>query len=245
MLTDEELKRYQRHFEIAGWNHETQQKLGDATVFVAGAGGLGSPVLYYLAAAGIGKIIFCDRDIVDVSNLNRQILYCADDIGAEKAYTAGQRLHKLNKNITLVPLQGEIDYSLAGQLAECDLIIDCLDNFEARLILNSISVEKRIPMVHAGVNEFYSQITFLKPGETPCLACFIEDKKYLSGKGILGATAGITGSMQALEAVKYLTGTGELLLNRILFIDMKYLSFNIMKISRNPRCKICAKLYEV
>lgn len=244
MLTEDEIKRYQRHFNINGWDISTQLKLKEASVFVAGAGGLGSVVLYYLAAAGVGRIIFCDRDIVEPGNLNRQILYETDDIAKAKVDAAQEKLTAFNSNIDLIPVKGEISTDTALLLSGCSLIIDCLDNFRSRHILNSLSVDLNIPMIHAGVTEFYSQITFLKPGHTPCLACFIQDTKETAEKGIVGAMAGITGSIQALEAVKYLTGSGELLLNRILFIDMKNLSFNTMKISRKPDCAVCSKIHE-
>lgn len=240
MFTEDEIKRYQRHFNINGWDEKTQLKLKSSSVFVAGSGGLGSPVLYYLAAAGVGKIVFCDRDCVDLSNLNRQILYGTDDIGRDKVSAASERLSGLNDNLTLIPLKCDIGDEITPHLDGCDLIIDCVDNFEARHILNRISLEKKIPMLHAGVTEFYCQLTLLKPGETPCLGCFIPEGTPESGKGIIGAMAGIAGSIEALEAIKYLTGTGENLANRMLFIDMKNLSFNSINIKKNPGCKICS-----
>ncbi len=240
MFTEDEIKRYQRHFDINGWDEETQYRLKNAKVFVAGSGGLGSPVLYYLAAAGIGKIIFCDRDTVDISNLNRQILYSVDDIGREKVSAAYDRLFKLNNNIELVPLKDKIGEDIIPDIELCDLIIDCVDNFEARHFLNRISLKRNIPMLHAGVTEFYCQLTLLKPGVTPCLACFLPEGTVESGRGIIGAMAGIAGSIQALEAIKFISGNGELLLNRLLFVDMKNISFNTINIKKNPDCPVCS-----
>ncbi len=222
------------------WDESTQDKLKKSTVFVAGAGGLGSPVLYYLAAAGVGRIVFCDRDNVDISNLNRQILYDVDNIGMDKVSAAADKLSKLNDCIELVPLKCEISDDIESRVSGCDLIIDCVDNFEARHVLNRISLELKIPMMHAGVTEFYAQFTMLIPGETPCLGCIIPEGTPPSGKGITGAMAGIAGSIEALEAIKFLTGYGEILSNRLLFVDMKNLSFNVINIKKNPECRVCS-----
>jgi adenylyltransferase/sulfurtransferase len=240
MFSEDEIKRYQRHFNIPGWNEETQLKLKNASVFVAGAGGLGSAVLYYLAAAGVGKITICDSDIVEISNLNRQILYGTDDVGKAKVIAAVEKLSLLNNGIELISMKSKIEYETLQSISGNNLIIDCVDNFETRHILNRISLEKKIPMLHAGVTEFYCQFTLLKPGETPCLGCFIPEEAPSSGKGIIGAMAGVAGSIEAMEAIKYLAGVGENLAGRLLFIDMKSLSFNTMIIKKNPECKICS-----
>lgn len=240
MLTNFEIDRYQRHFNIREWDETAQERLKKTTVFVAGAGGLGSPVLYYLAAAGVGKIIFCDRDKVDLSNLNRQILYDIDDLGKDKVFAAAGKLGKLNDCIELLPLKCDINDNITSSISGCDLIIDCVDNFEARHTLNRISLEKKIPLLHAGVTEFYAQLTLLIPGKTPCLGCIIPEGSPPSGKGIVGAMAGIAGSVEALEAIKFLTGIGENLSNRLLFIDMKNISFNVINIKKNPECRICS-----
>jgi len=240
MFTNDEIKRYQRHFDITGWDEKSQLRLKKSSVFVAGAGGLGSVVLYYLAAAGVGKIFFCDSDTVDISNLNRQILYSYNDIDKYKVDAASERLSALNNNIEIIPIKGIIGPEITDNIPECDLIIDCVDNFGTRHILNRISIEKNIPMLHAGVTEFYCQLTLLKPGETPCLACFIPEGTPPSGKGIIGAMAGFAGSIEALEAIKFITGIGDDLSGRLLFIDMKNFSFNTMKIKKNPDCKICS-----
>ncbi len=239
MLTDSELIRYKRQLNIPGWDEDTQERLKKSSVFVAGAGGLGSPVLYYLAAAGVGHITICDRDRIEESNLNRQILYKSEDIGGFKAETASVRLSALNNTISISHVNsdiGSLEYSI---ISKCSLIIDCFDNFESRHILNRISLHNRVPMIHAGVSEFYGQVTFIQPGETPCLACFIPDYTPSATGGILGCVAGVIGSIQAVEAIKYLTGTGGLLKNRLLHIDLKTMSFAETRIKKNPECKIC------
>lgn len=241
MLTDNELIRYKRQLEVSGWDISTQQKLKDSSVFVAGAGGLGSPVLYYLAAAGVGHIKICDRDKVELSNLNRQILYNTADEGMWKAQTASGKITLLNNTLKITYFNSEAGTALLDEIKECSIIIDCLDNFESRHALNRISLQTGIPMMHAGVSEYYGQMTFLQPGETPCLACFIPETIKKETKGIVGAMAGIIGSMQALEVIKYLTGTGDLLKNRLLYIDGRSMNFNSISIKKNPECKVCSK----
>jgi molybdopterin-synthase adenylyltransferase len=242
MLTPDEQSRYRRQLTIADWGEEAQLRLKKASVFVAGAGGLGSPVLMYLAAAGVGTISVCDYDSVELSNLNRQILHCDARIGSPKADSARDTLHTTNPNVTVLPVKTQITRKNAASLiGSSDLIIDCLDNFEARHILNTVSVSRSIPMIHAGISGFQGQITFLKPPETPCLACFYQKPKKTTPP-VLGATAGAIGSLQAMEALKYLTGIGGNLMGKLLFFDGKEMRMETVKIVRNPRCRVCGKI---
>ena len=241
MFTEHELIRYKRQLEISFWDISCQEKLKNSAVFVAGAGGLGSPVLYYLAAAGIGIISLCDTDIVDLSNMNRQILYSSEDIGSFKSETAAKKISMLNNNINVKYINSNAGWATLDEIKSCNIIIDCLDNFEARQVLNEISVQNNIPLVHGAVNEYYGQLTFLHPDETPCLACFISQDSKDKVKGILGAMAGIVGSIQAMEAIKYITGTGDLLKNKLLYIDARSMNITSINIHKNPECKICSK----
>jgi len=241
MITDSELNRYKRQLEISGWDISTQEKLKEATVFVAGAGGLGSPVLYYLASAGVGHIKICDNDRVELSNLNRQILYNTDDTGNWKAEAASKKISLLNDTITITRFNTMAGWDLLDEIKKCDIIIDCLDNFKSRHILNRISLQTGIPMMHAGVSEYYGQMTFLHPGQTLCLACFVPEKIKHEPKGIIGAMAGIVGSMQALEVINFLTGTGDLLKNKILYIDGKTMNITTISMKKNPECRVCSK----
>ncbi|HPS59226.1 MAG TPA: HesA/MoeB/ThiF family protein [Spirochaetota bacterium] len=240
MLTNDELERYSRHFLIEGWDQACQLKLKNSTVFIAGAGGLGSPVSLYLAAAGVGRLIICDMDKVELSNLNRQILYTVDDLNLSKAERAGHRLNSLNPSTEIITLNKKIEDAVDA-IKGADLILDCLDSFTSRLFLNSVSFKNRIPMVHAGVSGYYGQLTFIIPGTTPCLNCFISENTPQSSKGITGAMAGITGSMQAIEALKFLTGTGDLLAGKLLYIDCMTMRFNTMNMAKNPGCKTCSE----
>jgi molybdopterin-synthase adenylyltransferase len=233
---------YSRQVGLPEWGPQSQDRLKNSTAFVAGSGGLGSPVLFYLAAAGVGTLIICDFDNIDITNLNRQILHSFDRIGSVKVESAAKTLHELNPYVNIIPMAKKITTSNAIKLVgDADIIIDCLDNFEARQVLNTVSVHKHVPMVHAGVAEMRGQITFLHPPETPCLACIITEKKKSQKNSIVGATAGVIGSIQALEAIKYLTGIGATLKNRMMFWDGASMNFETISIKRNPRCKICKK----
>lgn len=240
MLTDAELIKYKRQLIIKGWGKETQDKLKRARVFVAGTGGLGSPVLFYLAVAGVGTLTLCDYDRIDPSNLNRQILHTEKRTGTPKVDSAFHTLNEANSSVNVIPMREKITRKNAEKIiGDPDLVIDCLDNFETRHILNEVCVRKPLPMIHAGVSEFHGQITFLQPPETPCLACFLSDIPPRRTIPIMGATAGVIGALQAVEAVKFLTGLGSTLKNRLLFWDGLAMRFETVTISKNPKCKVC------
>jgi adenylyltransferase/sulfurtransferase len=239
-LTRDEKKRYNRQIQIPAWGPEGQQLLKKSTLFVAGAGGLGSPVLYYLVSAGIGKIIICDHGMVENSNLNRQILYTSDDVGRSKVDVAAERLHALNPLTTIETHAETLDLEHAQIFASgTDLIIDCLDNFETRFILNQVSTEKGIPFIHAGIRGYSGQVTFIQPPHTPCLQCIIPEPPEAETVPVAGMTAGIIGSIEALEAIKYLLKTGELLTNILLLFDGETTDYQRIKLQKNPQCPVC------
>ncbi|HOO72718.1 MAG TPA: HesA/MoeB/ThiF family protein [Spirochaetota bacterium] len=239
-LSNNEKIRYQRQTAIQGWDESVQLKLKHSRVFIAGAGGLGSPVLYYLAAAGIGTIALCDHDRVDLSNLNRQILHTSDDVGKLKVVSARESIQALNPDITLELMPERVESEkIIEVVKDVDLVVDCLDSFSSRLYLNSLCIELNKPMIHAGISEYHGQVTFIHVPETPCLECFIPSSRDTGPVPVLGATAGIVGSIQALEAVKYLAGSKDLLKNVILFIDGQSMSFTRIAVSRNPGCPRC------
>lgn len=243
MLTPDELARYRRQLLIKGWDKEKQEILKKSTVFIAGAGGLGSPVLSYLAAAGVGTLHICDFDRVDITNLNRQILHGTGDIGSLKTDSAGETLHRINEHVAIDKITEKITADNAAALIEgADCIADCLDSFEARMILNRAAVEKRIPISHGGINGFRGQSTFLHPPETPCLGCFINQKDTDAPTPALGAAAGVIGSIQAIEILKFLTGLGDTMKNRLMLFDGLLMRTEYIILKRNPDCPVCGGL---
>jgi len=248
-LSDRERERYTRQLVLPSWGEEAQLRLKAATVFVAGAGGLGSAVVLYLAAAGVGCIRVCDRDTVELSNLNRQILHAERGMGMRKALSAQKAVTRLNSEVRVVPLVAEMTGQNVGELAAgADILLDCLDNVPSRLVLNGLSVSARLPLVHAGVRGLGGQLSFLRPPATACLACFMQDASVedpaalQSGPPpILGAVAGAMGCLQALEALKYLTGIGERAENRIVFLDGETMKFEEVEIVKNPDCPVCGR----
>jgi len=240
-LSDNEKKRYLRQIMITSWDETVQMKLKKAHVFVAGAGGLGSPSIYYLAAAGVGRITICDNDRVELSNLNRQILHRTGGIGILKVESAGDAVMALNDTISVNLVPQSIEAPEMKKIIEsADIILDCLDSFKARSVLNRMCIETKKPLVHAGITEMHGQATFIHAPETPCLNCFLPDTDGREQAPVLGATAGILGSIQAMEAVKYITGFGDTLKNRLLFFDGRSMSFSTIKLSRNPHCTACS-----
>ncbi|MDC7225439.1 MAG: HesA/MoeB/ThiF family protein [Spirochaetales bacterium] len=220
----------------------SQERLGRATVFIAGAGGLGSPAAYYLAAAGVGRIIICDNDEVETSNLNRQILHSTNRIGQRKTESAAETLRAFNPEITIKPKDALISGDPAGLIEDADLIIDCLDNIEARYVINDYSIRNGVPIVHGGINGYAGQISFIAPPETACIRCiFPQDYGSEDPIPVIGATAGLIGSLQAIEAVKYLTCSGALLKNQLYIIDSFSNESEKLQLEKNPDCPACGR----
>lgn len=242
-LTEADRARYARQLDIAGWGEAGQDKLRSATVFVAGAGGLGSAASTYLAAAGVGRIVICDHDTVSPSNLNRQTLYTPDDIGKEKAFAAAKRLSAFNPGITVEAVGGEIRPDSAARIIEgADIVLDCLDNAHTRITLNRAAIADRIPMVYAAVTEFTGYVSFLHPPATPCLECFMPESSFSERPQVPGFTAGVIGSIEAMEAVKHLTGVGRNIAGRMLVVEGAEPRFELVEIERDPSCPACASL---
>jgi molybdopterin/thiamine biosynthesis adenylyltransferase len=239
-LTGHERERYHRQLMLSGWGEQTQNALKRAVVFIAGAGGLGSPVGLYLAAAGVGTLRICDSGSVELSNLNRQILHANRDLGRRKVRSARRSIGRANPLVRVVPLHAVMDESSVEALVgEASLLIDCLDNFQTRLVLNSFAVRRGLPLIHAGVTGYCGQITFLHPPRTACLACLIPQAPPKETFPILGATAGLLGCLEALEALKFLSGQGSLLAGRLLFCDGAGMQFQEVAIDKDPRCPVC------
>ncbi|KUG20418.1 MAG: HesA/MoeB/ThiF family protein [Methanomicrobiaceae archaeon] len=234
----DERERYRRQILLFG--EEGQERLREAEIFIAGAGGLGSPVAIYLAAAGIGTITIADHDTVSLSNLNRQILHRERDIGREKVESAAERLRELNPEITVRTVGETIRRESADRLVgSADGIVDALDNFPTRYLLNRTALSKGIPLFHGGIRGFYGQATTIVPGETGCLECIFPCGPPEETVPVIGVTAGIIGLLQANEVIKYLLGTGDLLAGRLLLWDGLKGCMDELCIEKNPRCPAC------
>ena len=238
MLTERELDRYDRQIRLLG--EDGQEKLKDAKVFIAGAGGLGSPISIYLAAAGIGEINLVDKDTVALSNLNRQILHWEKDVDREKAISAREKLKEINSDIKIDAKSETITEDNASDLvADADLIIDAMDNFPTRYLLNRTALEKGIPFVHGAINGFHGQATTVLPGESACLRCIFREAPPPSVFPVLGVTPGIIGLIQASEAIKYIVGVGELLSGKLLLWDGLTSQTEIVQVDKNAHCQDC------
>jgi len=225
---------------------EGQQKLMDTSVLVVGCGGLGSPVLYYLTAMGIGHIGLCDGDTVSLPNLNRQILFTMEDIRKPKSETAKARLIALNPGLKTSVYGQYMDEKLADSIIpEYDIIVDCLDNFETRFILNDSCIKAKKPLIHAGIGDFYGQLLTIIPGKTPCLRCLFPKGIKKQGDvssalfGVVGTTPGILGTLQAIEVMKYILGIPSFL-EGILVVDTLNQTLEKVEIKQNPKC-MCFK----
>lgn len=238
MLTDSEIKRYARQTMIFG--EEGQEKLKNSKVFIAGAGGLGSPISIYLAVAGGGNITMVDHDIVELSNLNRQILHGDTDINRKKTESAEETLTNLNSDINVNIITETItDENVLDLVGDSDLIIDAMDNFDTRHTLNKAAFDLDIPYFHGAVSGFDGQATTIIPGKTACLNCIFPQSPPKSVFPIIGLTPGLIGVIQANEVVKYITGEGKLLENEILLWDGLKSEVEKVKTNKRPDCEVC------
>jgi len=237
-------ERYARQMLVKNWGEEGQKKLQSARVVVVGAGGLGSPASIYLAVAGVGELRIIDSDVVELSNLNRQILHWDKDIGRHKALSAEAKLRNLNGDIKVEAISQRLDENNGEKLLRgADVVLDCLDNFPTRFLLNKLCLTLRIPLIHSVIFGLEGRITTIVPGETPCLSCLypqppIEVKPF----PVVGVTPGIMGCMEALEALKLLLGLGKPLLGRMLRFDGETMQVQIFSLKRRNNCPACGNL---
>lgn len=245
-LEGDRLWRYSRQIILKKVGSHGQKKLMDSKVLVIGAGGLGSPVLYYLAGAGIGTIGIADFDTITLSNLNRQILHTTDDIGKKKVDSAEEKLKRLNPDINIIKYSTRINSENIEEIVSYyDLVIDATDNFPARYLISDCCYILNKPLIEGAVVEFYGNIITIIPGKTPCYRCLYPDPPEdgvvptCSDQGILGAVTGIVGSMQALEAIKVLLEIGNTVSGRFLSFDGLEMEFEEVHLEKKHSCPLC------
>ena len=247
VLSPEQRNRYQRHLLLPEVGVEGQQKLLGARVLLLGAGGLGSPAALYLAAAGVGTLGIIDMDVVDESNLQRQILHNMDRIGERKVDSAKKTLTAINPDVDVVTYDMRLDAgNVVALLSQFDVVIDGADNFPSRYLLNDASLKTDTPVVHGSIFRFEGQVTVFRPWEGPCYRCLLPEPPppelapSCAEAGVLGVLPGIIGSIQALEAIKLILGIGDDLSGRLLAYDSLEQSFRTFKVNRDPECPACS-----
>jgi sulfur-carrier protein adenylyltransferase/sulfurtransferase len=245
-LSAEQRNRYQRHLLLPEVGEKGQQKLLDSRVLLLGAGGLGSPAALYLAAAGVGTIGIIDMDVVDDSNLQRQILHNLDRVGERKVDSAKKTLTALNPDVNVVTYDVRLGAdNILDVIDGYDVIVDGTDNFPTRYLVNDASLLKRIPVVHGSIFRFEGQATVFAPYVGPCYRCMIPEPPpaelapSCAEAGVLGVLPGIIGSIQAMEAIKLLLELGDPLIGRLLAYDALEETFRVFKVNRDPECPAC------
>jgi molybdopterin/thiamine biosynthesis adenylyltransferase len=242
VFNDAEIERYARHLVLREVGGPGQQKLKAASVLIVGAGGLGSPAALYLAAAGVGTLILVDPDEVDRSNLQRQILYAEEEVGRPKAEAAADRLAGLNPHIFVAGYNGAFEPGNADELVEgVDLVLDGTDDFAVRFAVNAACVRRGTPLISGAIGRWTGQVGVF--GRRPCYRCLVPeippDAETCVAVGVVGALAGVIGSMMALEAIKLIVGAGEPLTGRLLIYDALGAETRTVKVGADPDCPVC------
>ncbi len=247
-MDDNQLLRYSRHILLPSIAYEGQQKLTQSHALVIGAGGLGSPIAMYLAAAGVGKLTICDFDTVDLTNLQRQIIHQTASVGINKALSAQLTLQQLNPEVQVIPVTSKADEdSMAEMVKQVDVVLDGSDNFATRYMLNRLCFRFNKPLVSGAAISFEGQISvfdFRKPN-TPCYACLFpddgsENSMRCADNGVFSPLVGIIGATQAAEAIKVLLGIGETLTGRLLLLDSLSMEWRSIHLKRDSKCAVCA-----
>ena len=243
MLTKDDLLRYQRQIMYSGFGEEGQRRLKGSHIVIAGVGGLGSPAAIYSACAGVGHITIVDYDFVELSNLNRQILHWDENIGDKKVFSAAGKLARLNPGVELTPSCERITIENVNSIISgANAVIDALDNLETRYIINAACVALGIPLIHGAVHGLDGEITTIIPGETPCLACIYPEVPDRGGAvPVFGVTPDLIASLQVMETIKLLTGIGNLLTGRMLYVAGETMEFTLVNINRRPNCGVCGE----
>ncbi len=248
-MNDNQLYRYSRQIMLSQIDIDGQLKLLNAKVLIVGAGGLGSPVAMYLAAAGVGHLVIYDDDSVDLSNLQRQIAHHTADIGVAKVISTRNTIKNLNPDVNVRAVKEKLaGETLENEVKNADVVLDCSDNFTTRFAINAACVRQKTPLVSGAAIRFEGQVSVFTAGKnnSPCYNCLYqsdgEELQTCSTNGVISPIVGIIGSIQALEAIKLITEIGETLTGRLLVIDGLSMEFNTLKLRRNPHCLTCGEI---
>jgi molybdopterin/thiamine biosynthesis adenylyltransferase len=246
-VNDDQLLRYSRHILLDDVGIEGQQRLRDSHALVVGAGGLGSPVAMYLAASGVGHITLADHDVVDLTNLQRQIAHTTERVGQAKVHSAAQAVHALNPDVRITPLQEKLNAAqLDNLVAKANVVLDCCDNFQTRQAINAACVKHRVPLVSGAAIRMDGQLAVYdaRDAASPCYACVFPpdtapEETQCATLGVLAPLVGVIGSLQAMEAVKLLSGIGSRLTGQLQLLDGRDLAWTSLRLARNPHCPVC------
>jgi molybdopterin/thiamine biosynthesis adenylyltransferase len=245
-FTNKQLERYSRHIILSEVGVQGQKKLLRARVLIIGAGGLGAPAALYLAAAGVGVVGIADADVVDLSNLQRQVIHTTPDVGKTKVQSARETMEAINPDITVLTHRTFVSAdNIMELIADYDFILDGTDNFPAKFLINDACVLAGKPFSHAGIIRFKGQLMTYVPGQGPCYRCVFKEPPPPDAvptcrqAGVIGAMGGVIGSLQAMEAVKFLIGRGDLLTGALLTYDALRMDFRKIKLPRRDSCAVC------
>ena len=247
-FTDEQIERYSRHIILPEVGGSGQQKMLEARVLLLGAGGLGSPAAYYLAAAGIGNLGIVDFDQVDLSNLQRQIIHSTERIGMLKTESAKKTIQALNPDVNVTLYNEKMDSSnIMSLIKEYDYVVDGSDNFPTRYLVNDACVMKNKTLIHGSIYRFEGQVTVFKPGDGPCYRCLYPEPPppgmvpNCQEGGVLGVLAGVIGNLQVVEVLKLILGIGKPLVGKLLIYDALNAEFRNLRLRRDANCPICGE----
>jgi molybdopterin/thiamine biosynthesis adenylyltransferase len=247
-FSNEQLERYSRHIILSEVGVKGQKKIMDAKALIIGAGGLGAPAALYLAAAGVGTIGIADADVVDLSNLQRQVIHATPDVGKEKVLSAKETMNAINPDVKVNAYHEFVNAgNIADLIADYDFILDGTDNFPAKFLINDACVLAKKPFSHAGIIRFKGQLMTYVPGQGPCYRCVFREPPPPDAvptcrqAGVIGAMGGVIGSLQAMEAVKYFIGKGDLLTGYLLTYDALKMDFRKIKLPKSSGCAVCGE----
>jgi adenylyltransferase/sulfurtransferase len=250
--SEEQVTRYSRHILLPEVGGKGQHKIGQARILVVGAGGLGSPVAFYLAAAGVGTIGLIDSDVVDLSNLQRQVIHQTKDIGRPKVDSAKAKILALNPHVAVETHYTRLSADNAlGIIDGYDIVVDGVDNFPAKFLINDACFFRQKPLVHGGILRFDGRVFTILPGKSACYRCVFKQPPppglvaSCQEAGVIGALAGVIGTIQATEVLKLILGRGRLLTDRFLDYDARVTRFREIRVSKNPKCPLCGDQPEI